>query len=93
MNKLSKEKQKELIEDLEDWKLEDNPDRIVKEMEFDNFKESMEFVNRLAELAEEKGHHPDIYISYNIVILEIMTHDIGGLTEDDFSLAKEINKL
>jgi len=53
----------------------------------------MSFVNEVADLAEFEGHHPDIYIWYNKVKLELSTHAIGGLAENDFILAAKIDKI
>jgi 4a-hydroxytetrahydrobiopterin dehydratase len=60
---------------------------------FKNFGQAMTFVNRVAELAEGEGHHPDICISWNRVTLELVTHSIGGLSENDFIMAAKINQL
>ncbi len=67
--------------------------KITKEFEFKDFKAAMAFVNNVAGLAEAEGHHPDIYIFYNKVRLELSTHAIGGLSENDFILAAKINNL
>lgn len=76
---------------LEGWRLEG--DRIVKIYRFKTFMAGVEFVNRVAELAEEADHHPDIYISWRRVTLSLTTHDEGGLTEKDFELARRIDSL
>ena len=60
---------------------------------FKNFVAAMTFANDVARLAEEEGHHPDIYIHYNNVRLELSTHAIGGLSENDFILAAKIDRL
>lgn len=65
--------------------------KIRREFKFKNFLEAMGFVNRIADIAESEGHHPDIYISYNKMVLELATHAIGGLSENDFILAAKIN--
>ena len=57
------------------------------------FKEAMAFINRVAEIAEAEKHHPDIHVFYNKVRLELSTHSIGGLSENDFILAAKINAL
>ena len=75
-----------------DWKVSDNK-KISREFKFKDFKGSMEFINRVAQLAESEGHHPDIYIFYNLVRLELATHAIGGLSENDFILAAKIDVL
>ena len=66
---------------------------ISRELEFGNFRESMTFVESVAKLAEEHDHHPDIFISYNHVRLDLSTHAAGGLTEKDFALAQAIDHL
>ena len=67
--------------------------KIKKEFIFKNFKQAIEFVNKVAGLAETEGHHPDIFISWNKVRLELFTHAIHGLSESDFILAAKINEL
>lgn len=66
-------------------------DWLEKTSTFKDFREAMAFVNRVAELAEERNHHPDISISWNRVTLRLTTHDRGGLTERDFDLAQAID--
>ncbi len=66
---------------------------ITKEFRFADFVAAMKFVNRVAELAETEGHHPDIHIHYNRVRFDIWTHAIGGLSENDFILAAKIDAL
>ena len=60
---------------------------ITRTYQFKDFPEAMKFVNTVAELAEQAGHHPDIDIRWNRVTLTLTTHDAGGLTEKDFALA------
>lgn len=67
--------------------------RIRKEFKFKDFKESMVFVNKVARIAEEEGHHPDITVSYNKVQIELTTHAIGGLSTNDFIEASKIEIL
>lgn len=67
--------------------------KITQKFKFKDFKESMEFVNKLAAIAEEEGHHPDITINYNKVTLELMTHAIGGLSVNDFIMARKIESI
>lgn len=74
------------------WDLHENI-KISKKFTFKNFKQSMAFVNKIAALAEAEGHHPDIYIFYSIVRLELWTHAIGGLSENDFIMARKIELL
>ena len=70
-----------------------NGDAIGKQYVFDDFAAAMTFVNRVAELAEEADHHPDIDIRYSKVTLVLSTHDSGGITEKDFALAAEADRL
>lgn len=66
-------------------------DALVRTYQFRNFSQAMEFVNRVAGLAESAGHHPDIDIRYSKVTLSLSTHDAGGITANDVSLAKSID--
>jgi 4a-hydroxytetrahydrobiopterin dehydratase len=66
-------------------------DALVRTYQFRNFSQAMEFVNRVAGLAESAGHHPDIDIRYSKVTLSLSTHDAGGITSNDISLAKSID--
>lgn len=65
--------------------------KISKEFKFKDFIGAINFVNNIAELAESEGHHPDIHINYNKVLLELSTHAVGGLSENDFILAAKID--
>jgi 4a-hydroxytetrahydrobiopterin dehydratase len=77
--------------ELEGWGREG--DAIVKEFKLDDFIGSVEFVKRIVEPAEDMGHHPDLSISWNKVRVSITTHAAGGLTANDFELAKRIDAL
>jgi 4a-hydroxytetrahydrobiopterin dehydratase len=68
-------------------------DAIVRTVKLADFAAAMAFVNRVAEIAEAAGHHPDITIQWNKVILTLSTHSAGGLTGNDFALARQINEL
>jgi 4a-hydroxytetrahydrobiopterin dehydratase len=81
---------KKLIKD--DWKVTEN-NKISKEYAFVNYKHTMEFVNKVANLAEEEGHHPVIHLYYGKVMIELWTFAINGLSENDFILASKIDKL
>jgi 4a-hydroxytetrahydrobiopterin dehydratase len=75
----------------QEWKEEDNC--LVKEFSFKNFSTAMQFVNKVAALAETANHHPDISIhSYNKVKISLTTHDAGKVTEKDKQLADRIDK-
>jgi 4a-hydroxytetrahydrobiopterin dehydratase len=81
----------ERLSDLDGW--ERSGDAIVKRYENGDFKGSVEFVNRLTTEAEEMGHHPDLEISWSTVTVSMTTHSAGGLTENDFELARRIDAL
>ncbi len=74
-----------------DWNVGNK--KISKEYKFVNFKHTMDFVNKIAELAEKEGHHPDMQVSYGKVQIELWTHAIDGLSENDFIMAAKIDKL
>ena len=76
---------------LPDWKIEGG--ELTRSFSFQDFLLALDFVNRVGRLAEEAGHHPDIDIRYNRVRLALVTHDQGGLTEKDFSLAAKVDHL
>ncbi|MGB9664593.1 MAG: 4a-hydroxytetrahydrobiopterin dehydratase [Ignavibacteria bacterium] len=77
---------------MKNWFIE--RDSIVKNFVFVNFKEAMKFVNKVADLAEEVNHHPDIRIfNYRNVTINLSTHSAGGVTLKDIELAKKIDEL
>ena len=79
----------QLFEKLNQWTIKDN--KIQKVFKFSDFKEAMQFVNVVADIAENAGHHPDIYIFYNKVEIILWTHAIEGLSLNDFILAAKID--
>jgi len=79
------------LETVSGWQLING--EINRTYSFENFRDAISFVNLVAALAERAGHHPDIDIRYNKVKLVLVSHDAGGLTRADFSLAIEIDKL
>lgn len=66
---------------------------LTKTFKFRNFREALAFVNRLGELAEQQGHHPDIYLAWGRVEIKLWTHAVNGLTESDFIMAAKIDRL
>jgi 4a-hydroxytetrahydrobiopterin dehydratase len=74
-----------------DWRIEGG--ELVRTFQFEEFPDAVAFVDRVAVLAEESGHHPDIDIRYNRVRLALVTHDAGGLTVKDFAVAAGADKL
>jgi 4a-hydroxytetrahydrobiopterin dehydratase len=79
------------LRSLPDWKVESG--ELTRTFVFKDFVGSLAFVNKVGELAEKAGHHPDIDIRYNRVRLGLVTHDAGGITAKDFDLAAAASKL
>lgn len=80
------------LNNLAGWSHEN--DKISKEYKFDNFRESISFITRIAFEAEEQVHHPELFNVYNTVSISLSTHDAGGkVTEKDIKLAKSIESL
>jgi 4a-hydroxytetrahydrobiopterin dehydratase len=88
MKALSQEEIQRKLTSLEGWGL--TPQGLQKRYEMADFLSAMQLVNRVADLAEAANHHPDIFISFNKVSFTLITHDAGGITEKDFSLASQI---
>lgn len=82
---------KNRLKKIPEWELEKK--HIERTFEFDDFTECIDFVNAVAEVAEDEEHHPDIDIRYNKVRLVLSTHSKGGLTDLDFGLAERIDTL
>jgi 4a-hydroxytetrahydrobiopterin dehydratase len=77
-----------------DWHLEHSDhDYLEKTYRFKDFREALDFVNRVGALAEEQAHHPDVYLAWGRVKLTIWTHKIKGLTESDFVFAAKCDRL
>ena len=87
---LSEQELRDLLLELPEWAVEDG--KLVRFWTFTNFVEAMAFVNRIAELAELAGHHPDIDIRYNRVKLALVSHDAGGITARDARMARRLNQ-
>ena len=88
---LSRQEAQVMLSEIPNWTLKDNS--IERLFAFRDFKESISFVNKVAEIANEQGHHPDIHIYYNKVRIELSTHKINGLSKNDFILAAKIDGL
>ncbi len=86
---LSESEVRDQLAKLDGWELRDG--RLRKQFTFRTFLRAIAFVNSVAYQAESAGHHPDITINYNKVILRLMTHSEGALTDRDFTLAREID--
>ena len=90
MPALTSEQANSLLQSLPDWQIDGG--ELVRDFKFEDFLAAMCFVNKVAELAEAAGHHPDIDIRYNKVRLALVTHDAGGLTKKDFDLAGQADR-
>jgi len=82
---------KKYLKLIKDWKLKKG--KLYKEFKFKNFKDTLNFVNKIGKIAEKEGHHPDIFFTYGKCNIEIYTHAINGLSENDFILAAKIDKI
>jgi 4a-hydroxytetrahydrobiopterin dehydratase len=87
----------QVLHDLEDqlgggWQVI-HEHHLEKEFQFRNFRDALAFTNKVGELAEQQGHHPDIHLAWGKVRITIWTHKIDGLTESDFVLAAKIDAL
>ncbi|HZU07262.1 MAG TPA: 4a-hydroxytetrahydrobiopterin dehydratase [Chloroflexota bacterium] len=81
-----------LLAQLEEgWTVEENK-KLVRTYRFKNFAEAMAFANRVAAIAEEQGHHPDLHVRWGAVRVEVWTHKIDGLTESDFIFAAKCDR-
>lgn len=84
---------RQLKEQLDgNWRIVEEK-RLERQFKFPDFRHALEFTNRVGEIAEEQGHHPDLYLTYGEVRVQIWTHKVGGLTESDFVLAAKIAEL
>ena len=92
--KYTREEAEEQLKKLDGWKLSEDGQRIRKDWKVKNFLAGMSFFERVAELAEQEQHHPDLHLwGYKNLWIEIWTHAIGGLSENDFILAAKIDEL
>jgi 4a-hydroxytetrahydrobiopterin dehydratase len=89
---LAGEDLKRYASETPDWEIVDGH-HVRRTLTFPDFVEALLFVNRIGEVAEREGHHPDISLSYGKVEVQIYTHAVDGLTENDFILASKIDKL
>ena len=90
---LSPEDVKKYISEVSEWHADPEVKSISRQFKLASFDDAIAFINAVAAIAEEEDHHPDIHAYYNKVTLELSTHAIGGLSENDFSLAAKIDAL
>lgn len=91
MPPLEDKKVKELLRQIPAWTLKNG--HLYKQFKFKNFVEAIKFVNSIANIAEQEGHHPDFSVHYKIVDVELWTHAVNGLSENDFIVAAKIDKI
>lgn len=92
VEKMSADEARRQLAQLEGWQLSDDATKISKKWKMKDFAQGMEFVNRVAEIAEREQHHPDLHLEgYRNVRIELTTHAIGGLSENDFIVAAKID--
>lgn len=91
---LKPEQVRALAPAVPEWKLTADGQRLRREWRVRDFLSGLDFFQRIGKLAEDEGHHPDLHLAgYRNVAIEIWTHAVGGLTENDFILAAKIDKL
>ncbi len=89
---MTKPQAEKLLKELSDgWMLIDSGHMLANTYTFKDFKKTMAFANKIADIANEEDHHPDLTVSYGTLGVELMTHAIGGLSENDFIVAAKID--
>lgn len=92
--KLQPEEAEAYLANVPGWQIIEDGQRIRRQWRVKNFMAGMDFFNQIAQVAESEGHHPDLHlVGYRDVTVEIWTHAIGGLSENDFILASKINAI
>ena len=92
--KYTTQEAQEQLKNLDGWRLTPDGQRIQRDWTVRDFIEGIQFFDRIAELAEGEGHHPDLHLEgYRRVRIELWTHAIGGLSENDFILAAKIDQI
>ena len=92
MSKLSDGEVAGLLDALTDWELDPDSGAIVRHLEFPTFADAIQFVNRVAQDADDHDHHPDIDIRYRRLKVALISHDVGGLTKRDSRMARLIDE-
>lgn len=90
---LTREEIQPYLEQVNEWELAPQANRIKRDFTFADFQSALRFVNQVGELAEDMGHHPEIQFGWGHASIEIWTHKIGGLHENDFILAARVDQL
>ncbi len=90
---LAKGEVDKFLSEVKNWQVADDYIKIKREWKFKNFKEALNFTNQVGNLAEDEGHHPDIALGWGYVKIDLTTHAVKGLSENDFILAAKIDRL
>lgn len=95
MPPMTMEEAKKYLDQVKGWGIVENDGKlkISKKFKFNTYMEGIEFVGKIAKVAEEQDHHPDLEVGWRKVTVNFMTHNIGGLSENDFIMAAKINQL
>ena len=91
MRKLEQKEIESFLSQSSGWNLKEN--KLEKTFTFKDFKEAVEFLNKIQPIADSMNHHPDVCIYYNKVVIQLTTHDVGGITDLDVELAKKIDSI
>lgn len=89
---ISEKDAQQRLNEIPGWEIVDGGKWLERKMKFKNFMAALEFVNKIGEIAESEGHHPDIGVGWGYCNIRVQTHSIGGLHENDFILAAKINQ-
>ncbi len=81
------------LKEVHGWTLDEGEKKIKKEFTFPDFKSALAFVDMVGAIAESEGHHPDIQLGWGKVVVELTTHALGGLSENDFIVAAKIDAI
>jgi 4a-hydroxytetrahydrobiopterin dehydratase len=82
-----------LLKEIPEWTLSGDAKKISRSFSFKNFAQALAFGNKVGAIAEEEGHHPDLHIEWGRVTVELSTHSIGSLSENDFIVAAKIDSI
>ena len=91
--KLDYQEISKFLSQLNEWSVNENQEMIFKKFKFNNFKKAISLANKIGDIAESEGHHPDISIGYGYCLVMVHTHAIKGLSINDFILAAKIDAL
>lgn len=94
VDKLTRPQAEQLLQQVPQWQIDPTAEKLTRRWRFDDFAAAMRFLNQVAEVAEDQQHHPDLQLSgYRHVQVDLTTHAIGGLSENDFIVAAQIDQL